>query len=106
VKDQNELQAMRRYLLIHTVVLVHFATEMKDRIDVLDWDKFSMYDQDDLLQLAFVARETLVELESENLEGVAGGLDNPLVEVEYKGRVGKWVVILVYLREFYEILRI
>ena len=50
MKDQNELQAMRRYLLIHTVVLVHFATEMKDRIDVLDWDKFSMYDQDDLLQ--------------------------------------------------------
>jgi hypothetical protein len=32
-----------------------------------------MYDQDDLLQLAFVARETLVELESENhflLEGL------------------------------------
>jgi hypothetical protein len=39
---------------------------MKDRIDVLNWDKLSMYDQDDLLQLAFVARETLVELESEN----------------------------------------
>jgi hypothetical protein len=39
---------------------------MKDRINVLDWDKLSMYDQDDLLQLAFVARETLVELESEN----------------------------------------
>jgi hypothetical protein len=39
---------------------------MKDRIDVLDWDKLSMYGQDDLLQLAFVARETLVELESEN----------------------------------------
>jgi hypothetical protein len=37
---------------------------MKDRIDVLDWDKLSMYDQDDLLQLAFVAREMLVELES------------------------------------------
>jgi hypothetical protein len=31
-----------------------------------------MYDQDDLPQLAFVARETLVELESENhfLHGV------------------------------------
>ena len=57
---------MSRYLLKHTVVLVHFEspTEMKDRIDVLDWDKLSMYDQDDLLQLAFVARETLVELES------------------------------------------
>ncbi len=39
---------------------------MKDRIHVLDWDKLSMYDQDDLLQLVFVAIETLVELESEN----------------------------------------
>ena len=53
----------------HTVVLVHFEspTEMRDRIDVLDWDKLSMCDQDYLLQLAFVVRETLVELESENL---------------------------------------
>jgi hypothetical protein len=68
VKDQNELQAMRRYLLKHTVQMVHiqWTTEMKDRIDVLNWDKLSMYDQDDLLQLAFVARETLVVLESEN----------------------------------------
>ena len=39
---------------------------MKDRIDVLDWDKLSKYDQDDLLQSAFVAREMLLELESEN----------------------------------------
>jgi hypothetical protein len=39
---------------------------MKDRIDVLDWDKLSGYGQDDSLQLAFVARETLVELESKN----------------------------------------
>jgi hypothetical protein len=62
---QNELQAMSRYLLKHTVVLDHFeySAEMKDRIDVLDWDKLSMYD---LLQLAFVARETFVELESVN----------------------------------------
>ena len=43
--------------------LVLEPDEMKDRIDVLDWDKLSMYDQDDLLQLASVARETLVELE-------------------------------------------
>lgn len=59
---------MSRYLLKHTVLLVHFEspTEMKDRIDVLDWDKLSMYDRDDSLQLAFVARETLVELESKN----------------------------------------
>ena len=40
---------------------------MRDRIDVLGWDKLSMCDQDDLLQLVFVVRETLVELESENL---------------------------------------
>ena len=68
MKDQNELQAMSKGLLKHTRVWVHFllSIEMKGRNDVLDWDKLSMYDQDDLLQLAFVARETLVELESEN----------------------------------------
>ena len=68
MKDQNEFQAMRRYLLKHTVQMVHiqWTTEMKDRIYVLDLDMLSMYDQDDLLQSAFVARETLVELESEN----------------------------------------
>jgi hypothetical protein len=45
---------MSRYLLKHTAVLVHFesSTEMKDRIDVLDWDKLSTYGQDDLPQLA------------------------------------------------------
>jgi hypothetical protein len=55
---------MRKDPPTHTVQLVpfEFPTEMKDRIDVLDWDKLSMYDQDDLLQLAFLARETLVEL--------------------------------------------
>jgi hypothetical protein len=59
---------MSRYLLKHTVQLVQFEspTQMKDRIDVLDWDKLSMYAQGDLPQLACVARETLVELESEN----------------------------------------
>ena len=67
-ESRVRLQAMRRYLLKHTVLLVHFqsTTEMKDRIDVLDLDMLSTYDQDDLLLLAFVARETLVELESEN----------------------------------------
>ena len=39
---------------------------MKDRIHVLDWDMLSMYDQEDLHQPVIVARETLVELESEN----------------------------------------
>jgi len=39
---------------------------MKERIDVLDWDKLSRYGQDDLPQLAFVARGMLVELELEN----------------------------------------
>jgi hypothetical protein len=37
---------------------------MKDRTHVLDWDKLSIYDQDDLPQLVFVAREMPVELES------------------------------------------
>ena len=62
MKDQNELQAMSRYLLKHTVQLVQFqsSTEMKDRIHVLDWDKLSMYDQDDLHQSVFVARESLL----------------------------------------------
>ena len=59
---------MSKYLLKHTVLLVQFqsTTEMKDRIYVLDLDMLSMYGQDDLLQSVFVARETLVELESEN----------------------------------------
>jgi hypothetical protein len=45
---------MSRYLLKHTAVLVRFEspTEMKDRIAVLDWDKLSRYDEDDLHQLA------------------------------------------------------
>ena len=68
VKDQNELQAMHTDLLKHKVQLVHFqlTTEMKDRIDVLDWDKLSMYGQDVLLRLTSVVRETLVELALEN----------------------------------------
>jgi hypothetical protein len=68
VKDQNELQAMNKGLLKHTLQMVQFqsTTEMKDRIDVLDLDMLSMYGQDDLLQSVFVVRETLVELESEN----------------------------------------
>jgi hypothetical protein len=68
VKDQNEPQAMRRYQLKRTVQMVQIrsTTEMKDRIHVRDWDKLSMYGQDDLPQSAFVVKETLVELESEN----------------------------------------
>jgi hypothetical protein len=74
-KDQNELQAMSRYLLKHIVVLVQlqFSIQTKDRINVLNSDKLSMYGQDDLVQLVFVARERLVERESENrflLEGL------------------------------------
>ena len=69
---------MRKDLLKHTVRWVHFESpiEMKDRIDVLDWDKLSTCDQDGLFQLAFVAREMLVELESENhfLHSVLGYL--------------------------------
>ena len=68
MKDGNELQAMHRYLLKHTVLSVQFqsTTEMRDRIHVLDLDKLSKYGQHDLHQSVFVARETLVELESEN----------------------------------------
>jgi hypothetical protein len=68
LKDQNELQAMSRYLLKHTVVLVHFllSTEMKDRNGVLDRDKLLMYDQDDSVQLVFAAGEMIVELDSLN----------------------------------------
>jgi hypothetical protein len=59
---------MNKDLLKHKVQLVHFEspTEVKDRIHVLDLDRLSMYDRDDLLQLAFVVGEMLVELESEN----------------------------------------
>ena len=69
MKDQNVLQAMSRYLLKHTALFLLqplCSTEMKDKIHVLDWDKLPMCDQDDLLQSAFVAREMLLELESEN----------------------------------------
>ncbi|MGC2683094.1 MAG: hypothetical protein WA323_14615, partial [Candidatus Nitrosopolaris sp.] len=54
---------MSRYLLKHKVQTVRFqsTTEMKGRIDVLDWDMLSMYDQDDLLRLAFAGEETLVD---------------------------------------------
>jgi len=64
VKDQNEVQAMRKDLPTHTVQLVQFqsTTEMKDRTNVPDWDKLSTYGQDDLLQSVFVVRQTLVEL--------------------------------------------
>ena len=66
MKDLNELQAMRKDLLKHTVLLVQFqsTTEMRDRIHVLDLNMLSTYGQDDLLQSVFVVRETLVELES------------------------------------------
>ena len=59
---------MHTDLLKHKVQLVLFqsTTEMKDKIDVLDWDMLSMYGQDDSLRSIFVARETLVELEPEN----------------------------------------
>jgi hypothetical protein len=78
VKDLNELQAMRKYLLKHTVrwVQIQSTTEMKDRTHVLDWDKLSTYGQADLPQSVFVAREMPVELESENrfLHSVLGYL--------------------------------
>ena len=44
--------------LRHMVRLIQLqlTIEMKDRIDVLDWDMLSVYGQDDLYQLASVAR--------------------------------------------------
>ena len=50
MKDQTESQAMNKGLLKHTAVLAQIllTTEMKDRIDVPDWDRLSRYDQDDL----------------------------------------------------------
>jgi hypothetical protein len=68
VKDQNGLEAMHKDLLKHMVQSVQFQStnEMKDRTHDQDLDMLSTYDQDGLPQLAFVAREMLVELESEN----------------------------------------
>jgi hypothetical protein len=68
VKDLNDLQAIHKDLPKHIAVLAQIllTTEMKDRGDVLDWDKLSTSGQDDLFQLVFVAEGTLVELESEN----------------------------------------
>ena len=59
---------MNKYLPIHTAVLGLYQSsiEMKDRTNDLGQDKLSTYGQDDLHLLIFVARETLVELESEN----------------------------------------
>jgi hypothetical protein len=56
---------MHKDLLKHTLVLVQllFSTKMRDRGDVLNWDKLSKYDLDDLVQSVFVARETLAVLE-------------------------------------------
>ena len=57
MKAQNELQAINKDLLKHTLVWVQLllSTEMRDRINVLNLGKLSMYDQDDLAKLAFVA---------------------------------------------------
>ena len=57
--SQSELQAMNKDLLKRTPVWAQilFSNELRDREDVLNSDMLSMYDQDDLLQLAFVAKE-------------------------------------------------
>ena len=59
---------MNKYLLKHTAVLGLYqsAIGMMDRTNDRGQDKLSTYGQDDLHLLIFVARETLVELESEN----------------------------------------
>jgi len=63
VKDLSGLQAMRKGLLKHSVVLVQIqsTTEMKDRIDVLDWDKLSMYDLD-VFYLSMLAVEEMLDV--------------------------------------------
>ena len=70
MKDLNELQAMNKDLLKHTVELARarfqWTIVMKDRTDVLNLDRLSTYGQDDLPQSVFVAGETPVELELEN----------------------------------------
>jgi hypothetical protein len=68
VKEQNEIQAMNKDLLKHTVGLVQSqsTTEMKDRRNVLDLDMLSMYGQDDLFQSVFVVGETFAELALQN----------------------------------------
>ena len=55
---------MHKDLLKHILVLAlcQSAIETKDRIDVLDLDILSMYDQDDLIQSVFAEEEKIVEL--------------------------------------------
>jgi len=58
---------MNKYLPRHIAVLDLYQSsiEMNDRTNGLVQDKLSTYGQDDLHLSIFVARETLVELESE-----------------------------------------
>jgi hypothetical protein len=60
------MKAMHKDLLKHTAVLVRlqYSIEMRDRIDVLNSDKLSRHDQDDLSQLVFAEGDALVERES------------------------------------------
>jgi hypothetical protein len=63
MKAQNEVQAMNKDLLKHTVgwVQMKSTSGVKDRTNGRDPDMLSMYGQDDLRQLVFVERERLVE---------------------------------------------
>ena len=67
MKAQNEIRAMNKDLLKHTVgwVQLKSTTETKGRTNVLDLDKLSVYGRDDLRQLAFVVKVMPAELESE-----------------------------------------
>ena len=62
MKDQNENQTTSKDLPTLTVVWVQSqsSTGMKDRTHVLDFDKLSMYGQDDLLQSAFVVIHNII----------------------------------------------
>ena len=58
MKDQNELQAMRKDPPTHLVLLAQKQStiETKDRTHVLDLDMLSMYDQDVLFLLVFCCK--------------------------------------------------
>ena len=65
MRAQNEIRAMNKDLLKHTVLLdpCQSSIQMKDRTYAQDLDKLSTYGQDDLYLLVFVVKEMLALLE-------------------------------------------
>ena len=68
MKAQNEIRAMNKDLLKHTVgwVQLKSTTETKGRTNVLDLDKLSTYGQDDLPLSVSAVKEMLAVLGSLN----------------------------------------